>query len=69
MWTWLLKRHAASRVAPFSLGVPVVGLAAGMLLMGETIDLWQGIGIVLVFAALVCVLLGPSIVKLGQRRI
>jgi O-acetylserine/cysteine efflux transporter len=67
MWTWLLKRHAASRVAPFSLGVPVVGLAAGMLLMGETIDLWQGIGIVLVFAALVCVLLGPSLVKLRQR--
>lgn len=30
MWTWLLKRHAANRVAPFSLGVPVVGLAVVM---------------------------------------
>jgi O-acetylserine/cysteine efflux transporter len=67
MWTWLLKRHAASRVAPFSLGVPVVGLAAGMLLMGETIDLWQGIGIAVVFAALICVLLGPRLMKLSAR--
>ena len=67
MWTWLLKRHAASRVAPFSLGVPVVGLAAGILLMGETIDIWQGIGIALVFAALVLVLFGSSIVKLAHR--
>jgi hypothetical protein len=25
MWTGLLKRHPANRVAPFSLGVPVVG--------------------------------------------
>ncbi len=27
MWTGLLKRHPTNRVAPFSLGVPVVGLA------------------------------------------
>jgi O-acetylserine/cysteine efflux transporter len=61
MWTALLKRHPANRVAPFSLGVPVVGLAAGMLVLGETVSGWQWAGIVLVVAALACVMLGPSI--------
>ncbi len=65
MWTWLLKRHAASRVAPLSLGVPVVGIAAGMALMGETMTGWQCIGVLVVFAALVVVLLGPRLI---QRR-
>jgi O-acetylserine/cysteine efflux transporter len=58
LWTALLKRHAANRVAPFGLGVPVVGLAAGMLVLGETITAWQWAGIVLVIAALACVLFG-----------
>jgi O-acetylserine/cysteine efflux transporter len=56
MWTGLLKRHPANRVAPFSLGVPVVGLAAGLLLLGETITGWQWAGIALVVAALACVM-------------
>ena len=61
MWTGLLKRHPANRVAPFSLGVPVVGLTAGMLVLGETVTGWQWAGIVLVVAALACVMLGPSL--------
>lgn len=58
MWTNLLKRHPANRVAPFSLGVPVIGIAAGTLLLGEVITPWQVAGIVLVVAALACVMLG-----------
>ena len=56
MWTALLKRHPANRVAPFSLGVPVVGIAAGMGLLGEVMSAWQWAGIVLVVAALACVM-------------
>jgi O-acetylserine/cysteine efflux transporter len=56
MWTALLKRHPANRVAPFSLGVPVVGLAAGMGLLGEAVSGWQWAGIALVVAALACVM-------------
>ncbi|MFC5496455.1 EamA family transporter [Caenimonas terrae] len=63
MWTGLLKRHPANRVAPFSLGVPVVGLTAGMLVLGESVSPWQWGGIVLVVAALACVLLGPRFAK------
>jgi O-acetylserine/cysteine efflux transporter len=63
MWTGLLKRHPANRVAPFSLGVPVVGLTAGMLVLGEAVTPWQWAGIVFVVAALVCVLLGPRFTR------
>lgn len=58
MWTGLFKRHAANRVAPFSLGVPVVGLAAGMGLLGESIKPWQWAGIGFVVAALLVVMFG-----------
>jgi O-acetylserine/cysteine efflux transporter len=58
LWTGLLKRHPANKVAPFSLGVPVVGLSTGMLVLGEVITGWQWAGIVLIVAALACVMLG-----------
>lgn len=61
LWTGLLKRHPANRVAPFSLGVPVVGLATGMLVLGEAITPWQWAGIALLVAALGCVMLGGLI--------
>src|SRR4051812_40196482 len=35
-WTMLLTRHPASSVAPFTLLVPVVGIAAAWLALGET---------------------------------
>ena len=61
MWTALLKRHPANRVAPFSLGVPVVGITAGMLILGEQITQWQWAGIGLVVAALLTVMLGQRV--------
>ncbi len=68
LWTGLLKRHPANRVAPFSLGVPIVGLAAGVGLLGEVITPWQWAGIALVVAALVCVMLGGRVGAEGRRR-
>jgi len=67
MWTGLLKRHPANRVAPFSLGTPVVGLAAGLLLLGESITPWQWAGIGFVIAALVCVMFGGRWNALRQK--
>jgi O-acetylserine/cysteine efflux transporter len=66
MWTALLKRHAANRVAPLSLGVPVVGVAAGMLLLGESVSFWQGAGIACVVGALGMVLFGDKIFRYGS---
>lgn len=61
MWTALLKKHPANRIAPFSLGVPVVGLTAGVVLLGESINSWQWAGIALVIAALGCVMFGAAV--------
>jgi len=58
MWTRLLKRHPVNRVAPFSLGVPVVGITSGMVALGDTISAWQWAGIALIVAALVCTMFG-----------
>ena len=64
LWTLLLKRHPANRIAPFSLAVPVVGLSAGMLALGETVTAWQWAGITLVVLALMAVMLGGRIARL-----
>ena len=67
LWTWLLKRHPANRVAPFSLGVPVIGLVAGMVVLGESISPWQWAGCLCVFAALGVVMLGGRISNLFRN--
>lgn len=59
-WTWLLKRHPANRIAPFSLGIPIIGLAAGMLLMGERVTHWQWLGSACIVSALAVVICLPS---------
>lgn len=61
MWTGLLKRHAANRVAPFSLGVPLVGLFTGMLVLGESVSAWQWTGVAFIVAALAVVVLVPAL--------
>ncbi|AKU23593.1 EamA family transporter [Massilia sp. NR 4-1] len=67
LWTGLLKRHPANRVAPFSLGVPVVGITAGMVALGDVITGWQWAGIGLIVAALTCVLFGPRLFGSAPR--
>ena len=69
MWTGLLKRHPVNRVAPFSLGVPVVGIAAGMLVLGDTINTLQWAGIALIVAALACVLWGGRFLDRARPRL
>jgi O-acetylserine/cysteine efflux transporter len=63
LWTGLLKRYPANRVAPFGLGVPVVGISAGMLILGEQITQWQWAGIAFVVAALLMVMFGERILS------
>lgn len=57
LWASLLGRYAANRVAPFSFGVPVFGMLAGVLILGETVSFWQGVGGALVLLALCTVVL------------
>jgi O-acetylserine/cysteine efflux transporter len=48
-WTWLLKKHEASMVAPFSLLVPVTGIGSAWLVLGEVPNTAEaaGAGVVL----------------------
>ena len=51
-WTFLLRRHPASEVAPFTLLVPVTGLVSGAFFLGETISPVEALGGALVIAGL-----------------
>lgn len=62
IWSWLMARHPAGLVAPFSMLVPVVGLSAAWVVLGETLDATEVIGAVTVVGG---VLLGSS--RLGAR--
>ncbi|KHO65051.1 EamA family transporter [Pseudomonas flexibilis] len=61
LWGRLLSRYPASQVAPFSLLVPVVGLSASALLLGERLDIQQGAGVGLVLAGLLVNLYGARL--------
>lgn len=44
VWVWLMSRHPAGRVAPFSMLVPVSGLTTAWLVLGETPQLLELFG-------------------------
>jgi O-acetylserine/cysteine efflux transporter len=41
VWNWLLSRHPAAQVAPLSLMVPVFGMSASTLYLGEPLQPWK----------------------------
>jgi O-acetylserine/cysteine efflux transporter len=57
IWTWMMARHPAGVVAPFSMLVPVVGMSAAWLVLGETVSAGELVGSAVVVAG---VLLGSS---------
>lgn len=52
IWAWLLIRHPASVVAPFTLLVPVTGLVSAYLVLGEVITSIEVLGALFVIAGL-----------------
>lgn len=51
-WTWLLKKHETAKVAPFSLLVPVSGIASAWLVLGEVPNGAEAAGAAVVVAGL-----------------
>jgi O-acetylserine/cysteine efflux transporter len=51
-WSRLMRRHAATTVAPFALIVPVAGLLSSALLLGEPLPGWALVAAGLVLAGL-----------------
>lgn len=60
-WSVLLSRYPAGLVAPFALLVPISGIAASALLLGETISGLEIAGSVLVFVGLLLNVFGPRL--------
>jgi O-acetylserine/cysteine efflux transporter len=61
LWSLLLSRYPASTVAPFSLLVPVVGIGASMVLLGEAVSPLEGIGSAVIFIGLLVNVFGPKL--------
>ncbi len=61
LWSKLLSRYPAGKVAPFSLLVPVIGLASAALLLDERLGRLQWIGGALVMAGLAINVFGPHL--------
>ncbi|MFZ5427279.1 MAG: EamA family transporter [Thermodesulfobacteriota bacterium] len=67
-WGKLLKIYPASTVAPFSLLIPVFGIACAWIVMGETFGSLRLAGMALILAGLAVVVLpGPKAERLARR--
>ncbi|WP_033953986.1 EamA family transporter, partial [Pseudomonas aeruginosa] len=63
IWSFLLRHYPASLVTPFALAVPVSGMLAGWLLLGERLDLDSLLACALVFVGLAITLLPASLLR------
>jgi len=61
LWSWLLARHPASQIAPFTLLVPIFGLLSSALLLGEPLPAWKLHAAALVIAGLALNVFGPRL--------
>ncbi|WP_427024170.1 EamA family transporter [Aureimonas ureilytica] len=58
-WGWLLSRHPAALVTPLALLVPLFGMGASALLLGESLPFWKIGAALLVMSGLVIGMLYP----------
>jgi O-acetylserine/cysteine efflux transporter len=69
VWNHLIMRHGAGRIAPFSLMVPVFGIASASLVLGESFGLRDALGAGLILAGLLIhVFGGRSAERRAARR-
>jgi len=60
-WAWLLARHPAATITPMALLVPVFGIGASALLLGEALPAWKLSAAALVLAGLALNILWPRL--------
>ena len=58
LWSKLLSKYPASKVAPLSLGVPLFGFLSAFIFLGESISVQQITGVVIVFSGLIIIFSG-----------
>lgn len=69
LWNLLLARNSASAIAPYALGIPVVGMMAAFIGLGETFTTTEIVGgcVVLAGVAIASVVGKPSRVRLPAQ--
>ena len=67
-WGWLLARYPAATVAPMSLLVPVFGMAASAVWLGEPLQGWKLLAAALVMAGLCLNVLWPRLAAIRGAR-
>lgn len=60
-WSWLLSRHPAATITPMALLIPVFGMGASALLLGESLPPWKVLAALLVMSGLAINLFWPMI--------
>ena len=60
-WNWLLARHPAATVTPLALLVPVFGMGASALSLGESLPTWKLGAASLVLCGLAVIVLWPKL--------
>ncbi len=68
IWGWLLARHPAALIAPTSLLVPVFGMAAAAIWLGESLQAWKIVAATLVIGGLAISVIYPRLVAYWPRR-
>jgi O-acetylserine/cysteine efflux transporter len=61
IWSMLFRKYAAATVAPFSLLVPVAGMASAALVLGEPLQWWKIVAGLLVLSGLALNLFGARL--------
>ena len=69
LWSWLMARHPASAVAPFSLLVPVVGISSAWLVLGERPRPVELLGAAVIIAGVALGSVGPALWRRMRRAI
>ncbi len=68
-WSYLLSRYETSLVAPLSLLVPVFGLLSAWILLGESLGLYQIIGVLVIAIGLVINVFGRKWFSFRTKRL
>lgn len=63
IWSYLIHHNPVGKVAPFTLLLPVFGILASVLLLGEPLQLWKIIAALLVIGGLGINVLAPKLQK------
>ena len=66
IWGWLLARYTAASVTPFALLIPVFGIGASALILGETLPFWKLAAAGLVITAMLLNTFGAQLFKSFQ---